>query len=91
MALSSGAIFLLQVDSGWTWPFPVLPRQARKMERPLGKRDNIYKPVVYVTKEDRDRQVKEQEEMSSSSEEDEFKFSRRDSNKKVRFFQKSQN
>ena len=67
MALSSGALFVVQVDSGWTWPIRVLPRQARKMERPAGRTTNtVFKPNVHFNQGDHQRR----EEVSSSSSED---------------------
>ncbi len=94
LAILSGAIFQLQVDSGWTWPMPVLPRQAKKMERLAAANDArvnaIYKPDIYVTKEDVARWGNEEEEEDTEEEHQgqfqQIKRRRRPMRKRVTFF-----
>ena len=55
LALATGMLFMVEVDSKWTWPVPVLRKSKRaSAQRPLtsSAKSAIYKPRVHITKAD---------------------------------------
>lgn len=56
LALLTGAVFMLEVDSGWTWPLRVLPERGRRRvaagPAAAAREATVYKPEIHHDGED---------------------------------------